>query len=340
MLEIYKGDDTDFAELRTLAITISTELDLTGFTGKFVFLGVTKTFTAEEIQSKTVSVVYTQCETNGFVPGQNYGTFHLYDTEGRHAAVYKILVDVVLHRKCSPSPNEISISIENVYDYNKLGNVPTIDGIKITGDKDAHEYGLAKLSDILTNQGYTKPETRAFIGPDWDSSKTYAEGDYCIYEDKIFRCDEPVGPSQTFPAGDFIQIVLTGELEFLRKELLKKVDKEEGKGLSSNDYTNADKEKLSGIESGAQKNVQANWEEDDPTSEAFIKNKPTIGPSGPCYISEDGFMFVPAGKAMMEGGSVQAYRKQYFVHVDGMGYVLETSQTLFARKDDGQFVEI
>ena len=34
-----------------------------------------------------------------------------------------------------------------------------------------------------------------------------------------------------------------------------KVDKENGKGLSSNDYTNDEKQKLAGIESGAQKHI-------------------------------------------------------------------------------------
>lgn len=37
-------------------------------------------------------------------------------------------------------------------------------------------------------------------------------------------------------------------------EINKKVDKEKGKGLSTNDYTTADKSKLDGIEEGAQKN--------------------------------------------------------------------------------------
>ena len=35
-----------------------------------------------------------------------------------------------------------------------------------------------------------------------------------------------------------------------------KVDKVDGKGLSTNDYTNAEKTKLAGIAEGAQKNVQ------------------------------------------------------------------------------------
>ena len=53
-----------------------------------------------------------------------------------------------------------------------------------------------------------------------------------------------------------------------------KVDKVEGKGLSTNDYTNADKNKLSGIEDGAEVNVQSDWNVLDSNSDAYIKNKP------------------------------------------------------------------
>lgn len=51
---------------------------------------------------------------------------------------------------------------------------------------------------------------------------------------------------------------------------------EEGKTLTSNDFTDADKEKLDGIESGAEANVQADWNEADSTADDFIKNKPVI----------------------------------------------------------------
>ncbi len=53
-----------------------------------------------------------------------------------------------------------------------------------------------------------------------------------------------------------------------------KVDKITGKGLSENDFTDADKTKLDGIEEGAEVNVQADWGETDPTSDSFILNKP------------------------------------------------------------------
>lgn len=48
---------------------------------------------------------------------------------------------------------------------------------------------------------------------------------------------------------------------------------------TDNNFTTADKNKLDGIESGAQANVQSDWNVSDSSSDAFIKNKPTI-PSG------------------------------------------------------------
>ena len=54
------------------------------------------------------------------------------------------------------------------------------------------------------------------------------------------------------------------------------VAKETGKGLSSNDFTNALATKLDGIATGAEVNVQADWNETNSLSDAYIANKPTI----------------------------------------------------------------
>jgi hypothetical protein len=59
-------------------------------------------------------------------------------------------------------------------------------------------------------------------------------------------------------------------------ELAKKVDKVSGKGLSTNDFTNEFKNKLAGIASNAEVNVQSDWSVIDESSDAFIKNKPAI----------------------------------------------------------------
>lgn len=59
----------------------------------------------------------------------------------------------------------------------------------------------------------------------------------------------------------------------------KYVAKETGKTLTSNDFTGELKTKLEGVANNANKNVQADWNEADTDSDAFIKNKPVI-PAG------------------------------------------------------------
>lgn len=66
-----------------------------------------------------------------------------------------------------------------------------------------------------------------------------------------------------------------------------KVDKVSNKGLSTNDYTTTDRNKLAGIEANAQKNVQPDWDETDPSKSSYIKNKPTISGGGAVDITID-----------------------------------------------------
>lgn len=56
-----------------------------------------------------------------------------------------------------------------------------------------------------------------------------------------------------------------------------KVNAEANKGLSTNDYTTAEKTKLGGIEPEAKANVQSDWNQSDTTADDFIKNKPAEG---------------------------------------------------------------
>jgi hypothetical protein len=60
----------------------------------------------------------------------------------------------------------------------------------------------------------------------------------------------------------------------LQGELDNKVNTESGKGLSTNDYTTTEKNKLAGIASGAEVNVNADW--NATSGDAQILNKPTI----------------------------------------------------------------
>lgn len=70
-----------------------------------------------------------------------------------------------------------------------------------------------------------------------------------------------------------VQTLLVGG-EDVAEKLDGKVDKETGKGLSTNDFTDALKNKLDGIEAGAEVNVQSDWDQTDTSSDDYIKNKP------------------------------------------------------------------
>lgn len=69
-------------------------------------------------------------------------------------------------------------------------------------------------------------------------------------------------------------ILLTFQL--IKAEFDKYVKAVDGKGLSENDFTDALKAKLDAIASGAEVNVQADWNETDSSSDAFIANKPDL----------------------------------------------------------------
>lgn len=89
---------------------------------------------------------------------------------------------------------------------------------------------------------------------------------------------EGAAASTTTPAMDGTASVGT-ETAFARGDHVhpsdtSKVDKVAGKGLSTEDFTTAEKTKLSGIEAGAQANVNADW--NAASGDAQILNKPTI----------------------------------------------------------------
>ena len=62
-------------------------------------------------------------------------------------------------------------------------------------------------------------------------------------------------------------------IDKLKASIAKKVDKEEGKTLSSNDYTDTEKTKLAGIEDGAEVNVQSDWSQNDESADDYVKGR-------------------------------------------------------------------
>lgn len=80
--------------------------------------------------------------------------------------------------------------------------------------------------------------------------------------------------------------------------LADKVDKVDGKGLSSNDYTADEKAKLANIAAGAEVNVNADW--NAVTGDAAILNKPSIPSKTSDLTNDSGFITtsdIPEGAA-------------------------------------------
>lgn len=102
------------------------------------------------------------------------------------------------------------------------------------------------------------------------------------------------------------------------------VAKESGKGLSTNDYTTAEKNKLNGIAEGAEVNVQANWAETDSADDAFIKNKPTIPSKTSDLTNDSGFI---TAEQVPEGATASSTTPL----MDGTAAV--GTETAFARGD-------
>lgn len=83
-----------------------------------------------------------------------------------------------------------------------------------------------------------------------------------------------------------------------------KVDKILGRDLSENNLTNALKEKLDNIAADAEKNVQADWNENDPDSDAFIKNKPAQYLSGGFSLVEKWYTEIDGVAVLNENQSI------------------------------------
>jgi hypothetical protein len=144
------------------------------------------------------------------------------------------------------------------------------------------------------------------------SETEYSQGDIVLYNYNIYEANKDFISTETFNVNDWtlvgnnltsitsndnsvdittisnsvdISVKKIVDEEKVRAELVEKtlqdlidtkVDKVEGKSLSSNDFTNEYKNKLDSIEQGAEINVQSDYAETNQLSDSFIKNKPNI----------------------------------------------------------------
>ena len=108
----------------------------------------------------------------------------------------------------------------------------------------------------------------ANLAPTYSSAATYNIGDFCMYNRVMYKCTTAITSPENWTASHWTQTSAG-------VALADKVDKVSGKGLSENDFTDALKTKLDGIQAGAEVNVQADWAQTDTSADDYIKNKPT-----------------------------------------------------------------
>ena len=138
---------------------------------------------------------------------------------------------------------------------------------KIQKTKNGSTSDVVTIAKVATSGSYADLSNKPTIPEGVEKSTTTPKMDGTA----------SVGSETKFAAGDHVHPSDTT-----------KVDKVDGKGLSTNDYTTAEKEKLAGIASGAEANVNADWNAS--SGDAQILNKPTIpsAGTGSSYPTMDG----------------------------------------------------
>lgn len=163
--------------------------------------------------------------------------------------------------------SDVETDIDNLED----GKVDKIDG-KDLSTNDYTDYDAMKLSEIEYGAQKNLPvdQTYKSDSANAQSGKAVAEaiaklvGTAPESLDTIQELAEALGNN-----ADVVDV--------LNSAIANKVDKVNGYQLSQNNFSDNERLKLIGIEDNAQKNVQSDWNEENESSDAFIKNKPDMG---------------------------------------------------------------
>ena len=168
--------------------------------------------------------------------------------------------------------------VGDVYNATDTGKNYAWDGEawdELTGIVDLSAYYTSAQVDTLLSGKVDKVEGKGLSTEDFTTAlKTKLEGIAAGAQVNVIESGEVVLDASTTVAGTIASKKITFDLTSF---MATKVDKISGYGLSKNDFTDALLTKLNGIAEGAEVNVQADWDEDDTTSDAYILNKPTLG---------------------------------------------------------------
>lgn len=212
---------------------------------------------------------------------------------------------------------EASITIDNKLSETSLNAVSN--SAVTTAIFDNEEVTSAALNEL--NDRMKKTATTAYVDGEIEYAINYTDEEVCRIESGLIDDEEVAaaalsdldkrvtnleqnGGGGSSSGGEGGNTSIDSELsttstnpvqnKVITEELNKKVNAVSGKGLSTNDYTTSEKNKLSGIASGAEVNVQSDW--NATSGDAFIKNKPT-------FATINGQRIDQGGEITIEGGT-------------------------------------
>lgn len=175
-------------------------------------------------------------------------------------AVWTEYKDRVDFKKLTIQNVEVTPGGGGAGDYENLINKPEINGVTLTGDKTASQLGFAS---VATSGSYNDLTNKPTIPTVNNATLTIQKNGTNV---------------QTFTANQSTNATANITVPTKTSDLTNddNVVKDASYVHTDNNYTTTEKNKLSGIASGAEVNVQANWSETNTSSDAYIKNKPTI----------------------------------------------------------------
>lgn len=193
-------------------------------------------------------------------------------------------------------------NVDNTSDLSKPISTATQSALdekvdKVTGKGlSTNDYTTAEKTKLAGIEAGAQVNT--VIGVKGNSETTYRTGNVNITKANIGLGNVDNTADADKPISTAVQTALNG-----------KVSTVTGKGLSTNDFTTALKTKLEGIATGAEVNVQSNWNTTDSTSDAYILNKPTI-PSKTSDLTNDSGFITSAGVPVkgVKGDAETTYR--------------------------------
>lgn len=177
---------------------------------------------------------------------------------------------------------------DGVSDYLKLSNKPSISGKEVLPDSTYQSLGLAteqalqdgldsKVDKIEGKQLSTEDFTTAYKNK-LESLEPQTQSDFSQTDETAadYIKNKPAINGNVLTKDSTakdLDLYTAGEVD---SKLYDKVDKVEGKQLSSEDFTSQLKDKLDSIETGAQVNVKPDWNQTTESAPDFILNKPEL----------------------------------------------------------------